>query len=261
MKTLTVEIADTPYSQEKGLMFRKSLNNNNGMLFKFSSPKTLKFWGLNTYIPLDIAFINNNKIINIERIKPLSMKTVESKVPCSVAIEVNEGYFNHHNISEGDVVSFHGKSVIFRKNEKTAQIENSLLVNNENDLPVIDSGDISKYDVENPDYEEELINKDQEQKQDEIPKKDYPQFPNQLAALKFAKDNLEVVRIKYITKKGVQLVRDVEPHGDFFSDSTHKSILVVYDETIQGIRSFIIENIIEYSFLNRKFNKKFIVRQ
>lgn len=102
---LFVEIADTPYKQQQGLMFRESLDENVGMLFKFESPQVLKFWGLNTYIPLDIAFINKeNKIVHIDRIKPLCQKTVSSIDNCTMAIEVNEGFFRKNGISPGHII-------------------------------------------------------------------------------------------------------------------------------------------------------------
>ena len=99
---LKLEIADSPSSHEQGLMFRKSLPDDVGMLFKFNSPQVRKFWGLNTYIPLDIAFIDNhNKIIKIDRIKPLSLKTVSSDKSCLLAIEANEGFFSSNGIKPG----------------------------------------------------------------------------------------------------------------------------------------------------------------
>ena len=86
---LKVEIADTPSKTAKGLMFRKSLRDDSGMIFKFNRPQKLSFWGLNTYIPLDIAFVNSeNKITNISHISPLSTKPVTSDKACIIAIEV-----------------------------------------------------------------------------------------------------------------------------------------------------------------------------
>ena len=104
---LKVEIADTPSKTQKGLMFRKSLGEDNGMLFKFSRPQKLSFWGLNTYIPLDIAFVNSQgKIVNISHISPLSTKSVSSDRACTMAIEANYGYFQKNKISSGDTIQF-----------------------------------------------------------------------------------------------------------------------------------------------------------
>ena len=102
---LYIEIADTPYTLAQGLMGREKLAEDNGMLLKFSNPNVLKFWGLNTYIPLDVAFISeDNKIAKIGYIKPFSTKTVSSDVYCVMAIEANAGYFASHGIKVGDTV-------------------------------------------------------------------------------------------------------------------------------------------------------------
>ncbi|MFB6182833.1 MAG: DUF192 domain-containing protein, partial [Candidatus Nanohaloarchaea archaeon] len=67
---ITLEIADTREERKKGLMFRKSLKNNHGMLFIFNKSANRTFWMKNTYIPLNIIFINENltivKIVNAE---------------------------------------------------------------------------------------------------------------------------------------------------------------------------------------------------
>jgi len=114
---LKVEIAQTPDELQKGLMFRKSLNDNCGMLFEFKYSQKLNFWGLNTYIPLDIAFVSEDKtIIKIDRIKPLSKSTVGSEKYCLFAIEANEDYFVSNDIKEGDSISI--KELDSIKNEK-----------------------------------------------------------------------------------------------------------------------------------------------
>jgi hypothetical protein len=104
-KQLKVEIADTPFSRQKGLMFRSKLSENDGMLFKFNRPQKLKFWGLNTFIPLSIAFISpENKISKIEQISPFSLKCVESDTDCSIAIEANHDFFDNNNIGIGSSI-------------------------------------------------------------------------------------------------------------------------------------------------------------
>jgi uncharacterized membrane protein (UPF0127 family) len=63
-----------------------------GMLFKFDKPEVLRFWMANTYIPLDIAFINKNGVIvKTESLVPMSLKTVSSGSPCVMAVEVPFG--------------------------------------------------------------------------------------------------------------------------------------------------------------------------
>lgn len=114
-KKLKIEIADTPDLQQQGLMFRKNLPNDQGMLFKFRRPQRLSFWGLNTYLPLDIAFIDEDGVIeSIERIKPMSMKMVVSQSSrCNRAIETNEGFFKYHGIKPGDKAVIDGHVVEF----------------------------------------------------------------------------------------------------------------------------------------------------
>jgi len=105
-RRLKVEIADTPTKQQTGLMFRNNLGEDDGMLFKFKYPQKLKFWGLNTYIPLSIAFINKeNKISKISYISPFSTKAVSSDNSCNIAIEANYDFFTRNKIKEGDNIN------------------------------------------------------------------------------------------------------------------------------------------------------------
>ena len=102
MIKVNVEIADTPASLAHGLMHRQELEENNGMLFKFPFQREASFWGKNTYIPLDIAFIDSNGIItDIKQITPLSTKQVWSSGLCSMALETNAGFFFYFDIKVG----------------------------------------------------------------------------------------------------------------------------------------------------------------
>ena len=102
---LKVDVAETPHQHQKGLMFRKKLGEDDGMIFKFKNPQNLKFWGLNTYIPLAIAFISPGKeIVKISYISPCSTKCVDSKVDCSMAIEANYDFFEKNNINIGSKI-------------------------------------------------------------------------------------------------------------------------------------------------------------
>ena len=103
---LKVEIADTSSQHQKGLMFRNKLGEDNGMLFKFKYPQKLKFWGLNTYIPLSIAFISKDNIIEkISYISPYSTKIVYSDIDCNSAIEANYNFFQRNKIGIGTKIS------------------------------------------------------------------------------------------------------------------------------------------------------------
>ncbi|WP_096598033.1 DUF192 domain-containing protein [Calothrix sp. NIES-2100] len=67
---IQLEVAQTPKQQEIGLMYRKSLPNNQGMLFKFPSPQPAKFWMKNTLIPLDMVFMQNGVVKYIQTSAP-----------------------------------------------------------------------------------------------------------------------------------------------------------------------------------------------
>lgn len=102
-----MEIADNPFSHQRGLMFRDKIDDNSGMVFVFNSPQNLKFWGLNTYVPLDVAFVSNdNIIVKISNIKPLSTKVVASDEDCNMAIETNFNYFAKNKINVGDKIIY-----------------------------------------------------------------------------------------------------------------------------------------------------------
>jgi hypothetical protein len=114
---LVAEIADTPSKCEMGLMFRKELKENAGMIFMFKYPQKLKFWGVNTYLPLDIAFVSDENIITkISHISPMSSRVVESDDECRIAIESNYGYFKDNKINEGDKIKVN-------KDEEEVKIE------------------------------------------------------------------------------------------------------------------------------------------
>ena len=109
MNKLKVEIADTMLKRAHGLMDRKCMSENNGMLFKFPSAHYLQFWMQNTYIPLDIAFLDNQgKVLQIETMYPLSTRAVRANYMCKYALEVNEGWFRRNNVKVGSLVMGEG---------------------------------------------------------------------------------------------------------------------------------------------------------
>lgn len=100
---LNVEVANTPSQHAKGLMFRDKLGEDEGMLFKFKYPQNLKFWGVNTYIPLAIAFVSiDNVIEKISYISPHNNIAVASDVDCDRAIEANYDFFTKNKVGVGD---------------------------------------------------------------------------------------------------------------------------------------------------------------
>jgi len=102
-----VEIADTPQERAQGLMFRKSMPEDHGMLFKFGAPRVLSFWMKNTYLPLDIIFIDAEGYIKKihKRATPESLAKISSEVPVSSVLEINGGLSEQWGISVGDKVS------------------------------------------------------------------------------------------------------------------------------------------------------------
>ena len=106
--TFKVEVAKTIEERRTGLMYRKKLLNNEGMLFIFPREKIIQLWMKNTYIPLDVIFISENKVIvdikkNMEK---LSETIVKSKVKSRYALEFNAGLINKLAIEIGHRVLF-----------------------------------------------------------------------------------------------------------------------------------------------------------
>jgi uncharacterized membrane protein (UPF0127 family) len=106
--TFRLELALTPQEQERGLMFRKSLDADAGMLFvsKFEGPHV--FWMKNTLIPLDMIFIDDSgRIVGIvERAEPLTLVNRDVGVPSRYVLEVNGGWAEAHGVGAGDLVRF-----------------------------------------------------------------------------------------------------------------------------------------------------------
>lgn len=86
-------------------MGRKYLGKNEGMLFKFPNAYQLSFWMRNTYIPLSIAFIDDNgKIFQIEEMIPLNTNRIQSNKDCCYALEVNKDWFKQNNVGIGSKI-------------------------------------------------------------------------------------------------------------------------------------------------------------
>ena len=101
-----VELALSPAQQEQGLMFRRAMAPDAGMLFVFSESRIQSFWMHNTLIPLDMLFIAaDGRIVDIhERAVPLSDESIVSKAPARAVLELNGGTAARLGIAPGDVV-------------------------------------------------------------------------------------------------------------------------------------------------------------
>jgi uncharacterized membrane protein (UPF0127 family) len=102
----TVELALTDRQQEQGLMFRRSLAPDAGMLFDYVTPTRITMWMRNTFIPLDMIFIGaDGKVVDIaERAVPQSETIIPSKVPARAVLELNGGTAHRLGIKVGDPV-------------------------------------------------------------------------------------------------------------------------------------------------------------
>jgi hypothetical protein len=102
-----VEIADSREERRIGLMNRKELDVNKGMLFIFPEPDILSFWMKNTAIPLGIAFISDEgRITGIEEMEPFSTETVSSREEVRLALELHRDAFERYDIRPGDRIQF-----------------------------------------------------------------------------------------------------------------------------------------------------------
>ena len=97
------ELAITGEQQMTGMMFRKEMGTNEGMLFVNDEPGLRCFWMKNTLLPLSIAFIaDDGSIVNIAEMEPQSEKSHCSLKPVRFALEMNKGWFAKRSIKAGD---------------------------------------------------------------------------------------------------------------------------------------------------------------
>ena len=104
----SVEVADNEVDRARGLMFRKTLPEGQGMLFDFHREQPVDFWMKNTYIPLDMLFIRDDgRILRIaENTTPLSTEIVSSGGPVRAVLEVIGGTAQKFGIAPGDRVAY-----------------------------------------------------------------------------------------------------------------------------------------------------------
>lgn len=107
---IKVEIADEPVEQQKGLMYRKELCEECGMIFIFEKEQTMQFWMKNTLIPLDMIFIAaDGHIVDIQEAEPCEEDPCQlytSKEPAQYVLELNKGYSAEKGIKIDDSVEF-----------------------------------------------------------------------------------------------------------------------------------------------------------
>jgi uncharacterized membrane protein (UPF0127 family) len=101
-----VELATTPAQLAQGLQHRRTLAADAGMLFDFGPERIVTMWMKNTYIPLDMLFIDAKGVVAdiAERTEPLSLETIASRVPVRAVLEVNAGTVARLAVRPGDRV-------------------------------------------------------------------------------------------------------------------------------------------------------------
>lgn len=99
---LAVEVAHTEPARAQGLMHRRMLPESRGMLFVFRELAHHGMWMMNTYVPLSVAFLDEQGvIINIADMEPHAGATHSAARPAKYALEVNRGWFSKHGIKPG----------------------------------------------------------------------------------------------------------------------------------------------------------------
>ncbi len=109
-----VEVMSTDAERERGLMDRRSLAKDHGMLFDFHEPQPVWFWMKDTYIPLDMIFVSGDgHVVSIKHdAKPLDETLIPSGKPTLGVLEVNAGVADAIGVTVGDAI----KHPIFHEN-------------------------------------------------------------------------------------------------------------------------------------------------
>ena len=102
----TVEIADTAAERQTGLMNRKTMALTHGMLFDFERTRVIEMWMKNTFIPLDMVFIDpDGQVVRVEHnTTPHSLRIISSVRPASHVLELNAGIAKQIGLKAGDSV-------------------------------------------------------------------------------------------------------------------------------------------------------------
>ena len=99
---IDTEIASTPATRQQGLMFRRGMGEDSGMLFVFPDSSQRSFWMKNTPLPLSIAYTDDDGyILNIEDMEPFVGEHTYSNGPARCALEMNQGWFQKNGIRPG----------------------------------------------------------------------------------------------------------------------------------------------------------------
>ena len=106
MHVITAEVAATDAARSRGLMFRKELAPNHGMLFIFEQDNVQCFWMRNTVLPLSVAFIQDDGVIaNIDDMQPMTDTSHCSSAPVRFVLEMEQGWFAKHGLQAGKKIT------------------------------------------------------------------------------------------------------------------------------------------------------------
>lgn len=103
-RTVQLQVAALPAELQKGLMFRKTMGEDEGMLFVFTVPQPQGFWMRNTTLPLDIGFFDAaGELKEIYPLHPLDEKTVTSRSrSIQFCLEMNQGWYARNGVKPGE---------------------------------------------------------------------------------------------------------------------------------------------------------------
>lgn len=105
---LDIEIAESEYETQTGLMYRKGMEDHQGMLFVFEDIRMRSFYMKNTQFPLDIIFLDESyRIINVQKnAQPYNKTSLPSEAPSKYVLEVNGGLTDKWGLLAGDTMEF-----------------------------------------------------------------------------------------------------------------------------------------------------------
>lgn len=108
IQTVDIEIADNDYERSTGLMYRDSMEDDQGMLFIYTNEAPRSFYMKNTYIPLDIIFYSKDStIVSFQKdAKPRDETSLPSGAPAQFILELNAGKVDEWNLEIGDKMDF-----------------------------------------------------------------------------------------------------------------------------------------------------------
>jgi len=104
-QAVQMQLALLPHEMQQGLMFRKSLGPEEGMIFLYDRPQQMSFWMRNTEIPLDIGYFDaDGKLKEVYNLLPHDERPIQSLGLRQFALEMNQGWYRTHGLKAGDAI-------------------------------------------------------------------------------------------------------------------------------------------------------------